>query len=62
MRMIEIDYDAQPPVDSYGPGGFRIAGEWYAGSVLIMPEQIEGIETSLEELVAEERLAPGGRA
>lgn len=35
MRMIEIDYEAQPPIDSYGPGGFRIAGEWHEGAVLL---------------------------
>ncbi len=38
MRMIEIDYDAQPPVDGYGPGGFRIAGQWHAGAVLLMSD------------------------
>lgn len=36
MRMIEIDYEAQPPIDGYGPGGFRIAGEWHEGGVLVM--------------------------
>ena len=25
MRMIEIDYEARPPIDAYGGGGFRIA-------------------------------------
>ena len=30
MRMIEIDYEAQPPIDGYGPGGFRVAGNWHA--------------------------------
>ena len=35
MRMIEIDYEAQPPIDGYGPGGFRIGGTWYSGSVIV---------------------------
>ena len=48
MRMIEIDYEAQPPIDSYGPGGFRIAGDWHAGSVLVLPSGIEPVEEALE--------------
>jgi uncharacterized protein len=35
MRMREIRIDGQPPVEGYGPGGFRIRGEWHAGAVLI---------------------------
>ena len=35
--MIEIDYDAQPPVDSYGPGGFRVAGTWHDGGLILLP-------------------------
>lgn len=38
MRMIEIDYDAQPPIDGYGPGGFRVAGKWHAGPMILMAE------------------------
>lgn len=38
MRMIEIDYEAQPPIDGYGPGGFRIGGNWHDGSILLMPQ------------------------
>lgn len=38
MRMIEIDYEAQPPIDGYGPGGFRIAGDWHEGAVLVTRE------------------------
>lgn len=39
MRMIEIDYEARPPIDGYGPGGFRIGGEWQDGSLILLPEQ-----------------------
>ena len=35
MRMIEIDYQAQPPIDGYGPGGFRVAGTWHAGPMIL---------------------------
>lgn len=38
MRMIEIDYDAQPPIDGYGPGGFRIAGDWHNGPLILTAE------------------------
>ncbi|PRX37898.1 Uncharacterized conserved protein, contains Mth938-like domain [Meinhardsimonia xiamenensis] len=41
MRMTEIDYDAQPPVDSYGPGFFRVAGRVHEGGVLVLPEGLE---------------------
>lgn len=40
MRMTEIDFEGQRPVDGYGPGGFRIAGEWYEGSLLLLPSGI----------------------
>ena len=35
MRMQEIDYDGQPPIDSFGAGGFRIDGEFHAGHLLL---------------------------
>ena len=35
MRMIEIDYEAQPPIDSYGPGGFRIDDTWHDGGLIL---------------------------
>ncbi len=38
MRMIEIDYDAQPPIDGYGPCGFRIAGDWHNGPLILTAE------------------------
>ena len=39
MRMIEIGYEARPPIDGYGPGGFRIAGDWHDGSLILLPSQ-----------------------
>lgn len=38
MRMIEIDYEARPPIDGYGPGGFRVGGNWQEGSLILLPE------------------------
>lgn len=54
MRMQEIGFGAQPPVDGYGPGGFRILGSWHAGAVLVSPR---GVEAAADEL-AVEGLAP----
>ena len=47
MRMIEIDYDARPPIDAYGPGGFRIGADWHAGSLILLPETTHGFEGAL---------------
>ncbi|MEO1490995.1 MAG: Mth938-like domain-containing protein [Pseudomonadota bacterium] len=47
MRMNEIDFEAQPPIDGYGPGGFRIDGTWYTGGLLILPS---GVDTVAEPL------------
>ncbi|RMD95291.1 MAG: hypothetical protein D6811_01205, partial [Alphaproteobacteria bacterium] len=41
MRISEIDYDAQPPVDGYGPGFFRIGGRVHEGAVLVLPEGVK---------------------
>ena len=44
MRMTEIQFDEQRPVEGYGPGGFRIAGEWRAGSLLLTPWGVRPME------------------
>lgn len=44
MRLNEIEFGEQPPIDGYGPGGFRISGEWYEGSLIVLPEGIHQIE------------------
>ena len=28
-----------PSIDAYGDGGFRLSGEWYAGSLVIVADQ-----------------------
>jgi uncharacterized protein len=49
--MIEIDYEAQPPIDGYGPGGFRIMGAWHDGGLLLLPTERGGLTAiSLESL------------
>ena len=37
MRMTEITYDEARPIDGYGPGFFRIAGQVLRGPCLISP-------------------------
>lgn len=37
MRLTEITYDNAQPIDSYGPGFFRIAGKVIHGPVLVTP-------------------------
>jgi uncharacterized protein len=37
MRTQEIDFDAQPPIDSFGAGGFRIKGGFHSGHLLMSP-------------------------
>ena len=37
MRLSEIVYPDAPPIDGYGPGFFRIAGEVRRGAVLLLP-------------------------
>ena len=54
MRMTEISLEGQRPVDGYGLGGFRIAGEWHAGSLILLPSGIRPLEgaPSVESLAA----------
>lgn len=47
MKMREITYPAQPPIDGYGPGGFRIGGTWHAGSVLLGPGGVAPVRMPL---------------
>ncbi len=42
MRLNEIrDFDG-PPIDGYGPGFFRVAGEVWQGAVLVHPKGVRG--------------------
>jgi len=37
MRLTEIHYPDTPPIDSYGPGFFRVDGEVIEGGLLVLP-------------------------
>lgn len=38
MKMHELSFEgAQPPIDSYAPGGFRVAGLFREGAMLLSP-------------------------
>ena len=56
MRLTEMEFDEQRPIDSYGPGGFRIGGEWLDGSQIVTPlgrEPLRAMDaSSLEPLIA----------
>ena len=41
MRMNEVDFDDNQPIDGYGPGFFRIGGEIYGGAVLLAANRAE---------------------
>jgi len=41
MRLSEIGYSGQPPVDGYGPGFFRTGGKLHHGMLLIGPEGVD---------------------
>jgi uncharacterized protein len=40
MRLNEVVYDDARPIDGYGPGFFRIAGQVHEGAVTVMPSGI----------------------
>ena len=40
MRLTEIVFPDQPPVDAYGPGYFRIAGKVIDGAMAVTPEGV----------------------
>ncbi|HRO11100.1 Mth938-like domain-containing protein [Amaricoccus sp.] len=40
MRTTEVDYEGRLPVDSYGAGGFRVAGAVHMGPLALVPEGV----------------------
>ena len=54
MRMNEISLTGRLPVESYGPGGFRVGGAWHAGSLVLSPGGLHGFEAPVDM----ETLAP----
>jgi uncharacterized protein len=47
MRMTEIPLEGQRPVDGYGPGGFRVDGNWHPGSLILLPSGLRPFDGSL---------------
>lgn len=37
MRMTEISFSGATPIDGYGPGFFRVAGQVMEGAILVTP-------------------------
>jgi uncharacterized protein len=60
MRITEIPMEGQRPLDGYGPGGFRVDGEWHPGSLILLPSGVRPLEgpPSLESLAAVFAAAP----
>jgi uncharacterized protein len=55
MRLNEIDYSGGLPIDGYGPGFFRIAGQRHDGAVAVLPAGVQpwgGLEDSASLLEA----------
>ncbi len=48
MRINEVSLTGRLPVDSYGPGGFRIDGAWHAGSVVLSPGGVHSFELPID--------------
>jgi uncharacterized protein len=40
MRLNEIRYTDAQPIDGYGPGFFRVAGQAVKGAVLVLPTSV----------------------
>ncbi len=40
MRINEVQFDDSRPIDGYGPGFFRVAGELVQGAVLVLPSGV----------------------
>jgi uncharacterized protein len=40
MRLNEVEFPGQPPIEGYGRGGFRFGGYAHRGGLLILPGRI----------------------
>ena len=40
MRLNDVEFSGQPPLDGYASGGFRIGGYAHRGGLLILPGRI----------------------
>ncbi|NWG46513.1 MAG: hypothetical protein HXY25_08200 [Alphaproteobacteria bacterium] len=54
MRLAQASFDSpRAPLDAYGDGGFRIGGEFRAGSLLVLPQGAEAWPVSDAARLAE---------
>ncbi|MBX2855275.1 MAG: Mth938-like domain-containing protein [Rhodobacteraceae bacterium] len=60
MKMSELEFEgAQPPIDGYAPGGFRVRGAFYDGSLLIGPDSLSTWPAaSIQEVDSDAAIAP----
>lgn len=58
MRMTEVRFADQTPIDSYGGGGFRLKGEFRAGGLLLTPEGVSPWPVSTVAELTAEAFAP----
>ena len=59
MNLTEITYDSAQPIDSYGPGFFRVAGQVFHGAVLVTPWGVtswDGLEDMAAPLALADRI------
>jgi uncharacterized protein len=49
---------APPAIDGFGPGGFRVAGVWIQGSVLILDDVVRPFSPPTLAALTSEDLAP----
>ena len=48
------------PVDSYGPGGFRIDGAWHPGSLVLSPGGLHGFAAPIDMATLAPLIAQAG--
>lgn len=41
MKLTEVQFGTLMPVDGYGPGMFRIAGQVRTGAILVLPDRVQ---------------------
>lgn len=52
----EPHFPGQPPIDSYGNGGFRFAGMSHRGSLIILPSGVYGWPAANLDMISADRL------
>lgn len=52
MRLNPVEFDGQAPIDGYGPGGFRVAGSWHPGGLILTPGARAGFAALTPEALA----------